>query len=720
MVDRSRASSLIRLAALAALAGVSVLLPWQAARAAVIPCTAGNVTCLIDAITTANSTPGVADTIQLDGSTFTLSVVNNSTNGPNGLPSITSDITIEGNGSIIERSAAGGTPPFRLFHVPDTGKLTLNNVTVRNGLLPDDDGLGSWGAGIFNFGELWVTNSVITNNRAGNDSNDGGLAGSGGGILNGGTAHVTGSVVSHNTAGSTTGGLGTCCEPPTPTPAEAGYGGGIFNNRFILIGPEGISLSPGILHVATTTIANNRSGDANTTGDGGKGGDGAGIYTDGAVTTISRSTFHDNLAGKGSNAGDGGGLGIGGFGDVQVSNSTFYNNRAGGSIGDGTTVAGFGGGVHVEGPGAIVSINASTFFANQAGVVFNGQIDFNGKGGAIAVLHGNAEFPNSVTVKNTIFSENIAFSIPDFKPIFEDCFSLVPADFIDGGYNIDWRNSCGFSAANNSMIDTDPRLVLAPPFLVDNDGPTKTIALCTAVDVPHAECSGPSPALDAIPSGTNGCGTDPLDKDQRGFTRPTDGDGDTTARCDIGAFEVQAPPPTAVCGNGVVEAGEACDGGPCCSATCSFQPPTTACRPALGSCDLAEMCSGSSALCPADLFKPNGTTCSDGKACTIDDVCTAGVCAGTQVTCLGQNATICGDHRNNVLLGTSGPDVIHGLGGHDIIFGLGGHDLICGGDGNDIIFGDAGNDRIDGGSGIDICVGGLGADALTNCEVNVP
>jgi hypothetical protein len=45
-----------------------------------------------------------------------------------------------------------------------------------------------------------------------------------------------------------------------------------------------------------------------------------------------------------------------------------------------------------------------------------------------------------------------------------------------------------------------------------------------------------SPRIDAIPVGTLGCGTS-LVSDIRGFPRPTDGDGDGVAACDIGAWE---------------------------------------------------------------------------------------------------------------------------------------------------------------------------------------
>jgi hypothetical protein len=83
---------------------------------------------LRDAITAANEdkvTGGCvagmgADTIVLEaGATYVLTAVDNDSFGPNGLPVITSDIEIEGNGARIERSREA--PAFRLLYIGDTG-----------------------------------------------------------------------------------------------------------------------------------------------------------------------------------------------------------------------------------------------------------------------------------------------------------------------------------------------------------------------------------------------------------------------------------------------------------------------------------------------------------------------------------------------------------------------------------------------------------------------
>src|SRR5262245_65953130 len=67
---------------------------------------------LIADINAANLTPE-PDTIMLAaGTTITLTEVNNQVNGPTGLPQIAAgeDLTIVGNGSVIERSTAAGVP----------------------------------------------------------------------------------------------------------------------------------------------------------------------------------------------------------------------------------------------------------------------------------------------------------------------------------------------------------------------------------------------------------------------------------------------------------------------------------------------------------------------------------------------------------------------------------------------------------------------------------
>lgn len=73
------------------------------------------------------------DTICLTaGSTYTLTAVHNTASGANGLPPITTDIILIGNGATIARDAAA--PPFRLLFVDTAGALTLEDATLAGGL----------------------------------------------------------------------------------------------------------------------------------------------------------------------------------------------------------------------------------------------------------------------------------------------------------------------------------------------------------------------------------------------------------------------------------------------------------------------------------------------------------------------------------------------------------------------------------------------------------
>src|SRR5262245_16366965 len=127
---------------------------------------------LIEAIVNANNDAAThadcpagsgADTIVLPANAnLILSAVdNNSYLGPAGLPKITSQITIEGNGATIARE--GNAPAFRLMSVASIGNLTLENMTLSGG-----------SGGVVNFGILIIKKSTISGNTGG----------SGGGVSN--------------------------------------------------------------------------------------------------------------------------------------------------------------------------------------------------------------------------------------------------------------------------------------------------------------------------------------------------------------------------------------------------------------------------------------------------------------------------------------------------------------------------------------------------------
>ncbi|MEO0854207.1 MAG: hypothetical protein AAFY15_12005, partial [Cyanobacteria bacterium J06648_11] len=142
------------------------------------------------------------DTIVLTGD-ISLEVANNSLVGPTGLPAITSDITIAGNGHAIERVETA-LEEFRLFLVEGGGSLTLNDVTLRGGRIPSDgrfaanDGEDGGAIYVRQAGRLVVSNGTrITGNLA--------FAGGGGIYASGDAAEVVvrgdGTSVDNNSSG---------------------------------------------------------------------------------------------------------------------------------------------------------------------------------------------------------------------------------------------------------------------------------------------------------------------------------------------------------------------------------------------------------------------------------------------------------------------------------------------------------------------------------------
>lgn len=186
-----------------------------------------------------------ADMIVLPTGTQTLTSAYTNYFGPTGLPVITSQITIEGNGATISRSKK--VPEFRLIAVSSTGDLTLQNMTLGGALSTH-----YVGGAVLNHGTLTITSSIISGNTAEN----------GGGVFNSGTLSISDSTtISKNTAkliiymGSYNVG---------------GYGGGIFNS--------------GILTITDSTITGNKAYE------------GGGMFNNAGAATIANSTISTNSA----------------------------------------------------------------------------------------------------------------------------------------------------------------------------------------------------------------------------------------------------------------------------------------------------------------------------------------------------------------------------------------------------------------------------------------
>jgi predicted outer membrane repeat protein len=246
-------------------------------------------------------------------------------------------------------------------------------------------------------------------------------------------------------------------------------------------------------------------------------------------------------------AADDGGA-IAAYGDVEITDSVVRNNESSGAIIDHdsgtltirrTTFVGNGsnhGIVRTHGGGSAL-IDRVLFDSNQLGLAASGiaimlgrdatdttsmlirNSTFTGHSGAGVVIGvqtantldirsstiaGNSApaitASAGTTIKNSILASNSGGNCEDMSPV-----SL--------GYNLDSGNNCGFNATGD-ITNGDAKL----GSLRDNGGPTDTMALGSGSD-----------AIDA--------GSDCPSFDQRGVSRPKDGDSDGNAVCDIGALE---------------------------------------------------------------------------------------------------------------------------------------------------------------------------------------
>lgn len=236
---------------------------------------------LIQSIDDANANGPGLDVIDLDpGCTYQLDVVHNTVEGNNGTPSITSEIVINGNGATVRRDVGSGKSAIRLFHVSQGGILTLNDLTLRDGvgMEPVDvaDPIRNSGGAIFNNGTLTVNSCVFDLNKAklkggavynagtmtvtnttfyDNMVNIGNEAGeSGGAIYNTGTATLTGSTLNMNAASQSGAGI---ANSGTMTVTNST----ITNNATTLAGiASGAAvMNSGSITISYTTIAENYS-----------------------------------------------------------------------------------------------------------------------------------------------------------------------------------------------------------------------------------------------------------------------------------------------------------------------------------------------------------------------------------------------------------------------------------------------------------------------------
>jgi hypothetical protein len=345
--------------------------------------TAATVSDLIADVNAANAAGG-SNTITLTAATtspYVLSKVDNTADGPTGLPVIAAGdtLTIYGNNDVIQRSSRA--PLFRLLDVASNASLTLENLTLQNG-----EAFGS------------------------------GSAAEGGGLYSQGTLVLNGVTVQNNAAfGSTFFGQNGTKKSPNGTAGGDAYGGGIW--------------SSGALTCENGTLIENNYASGGDGGNaytgylgyfpfGGNGGSafGGGVYIAGGTATLTGVTLSGNhaLGGQGgngvsgidglpvnpANGGNAGGGGLGaGSGTVTLCTDTVQSNTAqGGPSGpDALPGLGFGGGIYVGGGSA--TLCNDTIESNSTG----GNSSY-GAGGGIYVARGSATLCNDTIESNSALS----------------------------------------------------------------------------------------------------------------------------------------------------------------------------------------------------------------------------------------------------------------------------------------------------------------------------
>ncbi|GIV69775.1 CSLREA domain-containing protein [Caldilinea sp.] len=406
-------------------------------------------------------------------------------------------LSIDGGGNITISGENSG----RVFWVNSGGNLTLQNLTIANGVTGGD------GGGVANFGALTVNTVTFSNNRA---AGGGGVAN-----FNGATLNVVNSIFSRNAAVNGGGGLANYAGGVATVEGSAflengsdNDGGGLWNAGSLTVNTSLISANTanngagianfGALSVRDTPITRNLTSII------GKGG---AIYNDGAATLLG------NII-DANQARFGGGVYAFGSGNVLILKSAFTANRADMN----------GGGVYNT-DSSDVMIGNSTFANNEAGFTGGGVVNNATLTVVNSTLAGNSA-PNGgglnaggATLQNTLIANSLSGG---------DCLGALSG----ASYNNligDVGAACGLTnGVNGNLIGQAPNLGAltgAPAYFPLNAG---------------------SPAID---QGDNiACALAPVNNESlNGVTRPVDGDGDASAVCDIGAYEApDATPPTIV------------------------------------------------------------------------------------------------------------------------------------------------------------------------------
>ncbi len=242
-----------------------------------------------------------------------------------GLPTVTSDLTVLGNGATLERSYAAGTPAFTILESQCCGALTVENLNFRHG----DNAITVDG------GSLTVTGGTFTGNT-----------GADGGAISDPSTGLNGPIVS---------------DAAFIANRATEFGGAIYNNSAL----DGVSVtncefSGNLAASAGGAIYDFAVGNDTISGSMFRGNSAAAagaLFLD----PLSGSLSNDVIEGNTSTSTAGGVYGV--F-DLRIDNSKIIGNQAGGE----------GGGLYADFQGFSDSISGTTFYGNSAsdgGAIYN-------------------------------------------------------------------------------------------------------------------------------------------------------------------------------------------------------------------------------------------------------------------------------------------------------------------------------------------------------------
>lgn len=348
------------------------------------------------------------------------------------------------------------------------------SLTLNESTISGGAAAGLAGGGIVSNGNLTLNHSTISNNQA----QDGGALSFGGATLS-----VNHSTISGNSA-SRGGGM-----------SVSAYGGTITVTNSTLSGNTATSQGGGVFaQTSTVTVTDSRIENNRGTFGGG------GVTLESGTLTLTGSTIRNN---SGNN---GGGL-ENVNGTATLINSTISSNLS------------YSGAGLFQSNGSL-TVTHSTITGNTAlwsgGALHNtdGTVTLNR-----SILSGNV---STFNVGHEIYNASFYYYRPLAGTIHANNFNVF------GAGNIPTSNAFAnftpgptdITATSDGSDPTPLSGILAP--LANNGGPTLTHALV-----------GGGPAVDV----TSSAGVPPVSTDQRGVTRPADGDGDSVPEFDAGAFE---------------------------------------------------------------------------------------------------------------------------------------------------------------------------------------